>query len=120
MNMKLRNKQRRLLRVRSKIKLRSSGKFRVSVFRSNKHLYAQLIDDVQGVTLVHVSTLLPEIREIMGGKLNRSAGKIIGEMFVKKCSNVSSSGMVFDRGSYSYTGVISEFADTVRALGLKI
>ncbi|MBQ4874898.1 MAG: 50S ribosomal protein L18 [Rickettsiaceae bacterium H1] len=115
---KLKNSKRRALRVRSRIK--SKDKLRISLFKSNRHLYAQLISDVDGKTLAHASTLSPEIKSVMNRKLNKEAAKALGELFFKKCNGVLKLPVILDRGSYSYTGIISEFANVLRGLGLKI
>ncbi len=119
--MKLKVKRdKRSLRVRFSVKSKSLGKLRVSAFKSNHHLYLQLIDDIKGETLAHASTLSPEIKSVLNGKLNKNAGRLVGELFAKKCAGFEGSGFVFDRGGNSYTGIISECVGAMRDLGFRI
>ena len=103
----------RLERVRRYIH-GTAAKPRLSVFKSLNHVYAQLIDDDQGVTLLAASSLADEI----GGKGKEQAsavGKLLAERAVQKGIQQA----VFDRGSYRYHGVIKELADAARTAGLK-
>lgn len=120
MKNKWEKKKARASRIRSRIRKTSAGKFRISIFRSNKHLSVQLIDDVLGRTLVHVSTLSSDVKSVVLGKLNKAAGKIVGAAFAKKCAGYIDSEMVVDRGCYAYAGIVAEFIDTVRVSGIKI
>ena len=119
MNSKIQKRRNRAMRVRSKLCANVQGKLRLSVFRSNKHFYAQLIDDELGKTLVHVSTLSADIKEqVMQDR--KSRGVIVGKFFMKKCSDLIDKKVIFDRGGYPYAGVIFSFAQEVRDLGLRI
>ena len=104
---------RRSRRVRSRVK--STGRLRLSVFRSARHIYAQIIDDAAGKTLAAASSL---DKEIKGGGNRESAeavGKLLGDRAVKAGINEVS----FDRGSFSYHGRVLALAEGARAAGLK-
>ncbi len=116
---KVQKRKNRAERVRSKLGVHMDGKLRLSVFKSSKHFYVQLIDDALGKTLVHASTLSPDIKEkISQDRANR--GAIVGKFFVDKCGEYIERQVVFDRGGYAYTGLISSFVGAVRDLGLKV
>ncbi len=105
-------------RVRSQIQRKSRGRIRLSVFRSSKHIYAQVIDDRQGRTLAAASTVDKELK----GKLKTGAdcdaatavGKLVGERAVK----AGLKEVVFDRGSYLYHGRVKALAEAAREAGL--
>jgi len=104
---------RRSRRVRARVK--STGRLRLSVFRSARHIYAQIIDDAEGKTLATASSL---DKEIKGGGNRESAeavGKLLGDRAVKAGINEVS----FDRGSFSYHGRVQALAEGARAAGLK-
>lgn len=115
--LKVRNKQRarRLMRVRKKVR-GSTDKPRLSVFRSNKHVAAQLIDDEQHTTLLGFSTLSKDRKgdKRTRKELARELGKRVGEEAKKK--NISR--IVFDRGKYQYHGIVKELAEGAREAGL--
>lgn len=108
-------RQRRLMRVRKKLR-GSSEKPRLCVFRSNRHVAAQLIDDENQRTLLGVSTLSKDLKgdKRTRKELARELGKRIAEGAVKR----SISRVVFDRGQYRYHGIIAELAEGARAAGL--
>ncbi len=92
---------------------------RLSVFRSNRYIYAQLIDDTAGVTLVAASTQTKAMREQaarMGN--NKKAAEIVGETLAKKALDVGIKYVSFDRGSYKYHGRVKSLADAARKAGL--
>jgi len=104
---------RRSRRVRSRIK--ASGRLRLSVFRSARHIYAQVIDDAEGKTLVAASSLDESI-ENGGNSLGaESVGKLLGERAVAAGLSV----VAFDRGSYPYHGRVKALAEAARSAGLK-
>ncbi|WP_417393694.1 50S ribosomal protein L18 [Gimesia sp.] len=109
-------KQRRSFRIRNTV--RKTGRIRLSVYRSNNHIYAQLIDDTAGVTLVSASTqdksLAGEIKN--GGNIAAAekVGKLIGERAIEK----GIKEVAFDRGSYRYHGRVAALADSARKAGL--
>ena len=102
-------------RVRAKIS-GTPERPRLNVFRSNKHIYAQLIDDVNGVTLAAASTMDKGFEGNGGNKdAARKVGQAIGKLAVEK----NSAEVVFDRGGYLYHGRVKELADGARESGLK-
>jgi large subunit ribosomal protein L18 len=111
------NFKRRAGRVRYKIRSESSGRPRLSVFRSERHIYAQIIDDSCGKTLCSASTLDKSFKE--GGKISdcEIAAKV-GEMIAVKAKKVGVKEVVFDRGGYNYHGRVKTFADGARSGGL--
>ena len=90
---------------------------RLNVFRSNKHIYAQLIDDVNGVTLASASTLDKEIN--LDSSNNVDAAVKIGELVAKRAVEKGVSTVIFDRGGYLYHGRIKALADAARENGLE-
>ena len=111
---KNKTRQRRHARVRGKIS-GTSERPRLNIFRSNKNIYAQLIDDVAGVTLASASTLDKEVSK--GTKTEQAVvvGKLVAERAVAK----GISEVVFDRGGYLYHGRVKALADSARENGLK-
>ena len=111
------NKQRlrRHKRVRGKIS-GTAARPRLNVFRSNANIYAQIIDDENGVTLLSASTLDKEFNGYGG---NREAAKAVGTMIAKKAAEKGITEVVFDRGGYVYHGRVKELADAAREGGLK-
>ncbi len=92
---------------------------RLSVYRSIKHIYAQIIDDQEGNTLVSVSTLSPDVRDKVSGSNNIEAAKVVGEAIGKKAIEKSITNVVFDRGGYLYHGKVKALAESAREAGLK-
>jgi large subunit ribosomal protein L18 len=107
----------RKLRVRKRIQ-GSSERPRLCVFRSDKHIYAQIIDDVQGVTLVSASTVAPEFKqeEPVRGKVG--AAQRVGHMIAHKAKGQGITKVVFDRNGYIYHGRVRALADSARETGL--
>ena len=108
--------KRRTLRTRYKIKKRSLRK-RLSVFRSNNHLYAQIIDDIKGITLVSASTLENSIKKTIKDEKIHFA-KCIGQEIAKRSLKKGITEVVFDKGKYKYHGNIKILADSARESGL--
>ncbi len=92
---------------------------RLSVYRSLKHIYAQVIDDTVGNTLVAASTVEGDIAKAVKGKTKREAAKIVGAEVAKRALAKGIETVVFDRGGYIYTGRVSSLADGAREAGLK-
>ncbi|MBQ2945247.1 MAG: 50S ribosomal protein L18 [Clostridia bacterium] len=88
---------------------------RLNVFRSDRHIYAQIIDDVKGVTLVSASTL----KDVDGYGGNKEAAKQLGIVIAKKALEAKIENVVFDRGGYLYHGRVKELAEGAREGGLK-
>ena len=105
-------------RVRAKIS-GTPEQPRLSVYRSLNHIYAQIIDDVAGNTLVAASTVEKDIAKLVEGKSKSEAAKIVGAEVAKKALAKGIETVVFDRGGYIYTGRVSSLADGARAAGLK-
>src|SRR5689334_16158432 len=100
-------------RIRSKIAL-VSDRARLSVFKSGRHLYAQLIDDRQAVTIISASTLDKEIRQLKKSNCNMSAAVKVGELLAKRAAEKGVKKAVFDKGGYKYHGVVKALADAAR------
>ncbi len=105
----------RHVRVRSKISGTADCP-RLDVFRSAKHIYAQVIDDVKGVTLVSASTVEKDFGAYGG---NKEAAKKVGELIAKRALEKGIENVVFDRGGYIYHGRVKELAEGAREGGLK-
>ncbi|KRM13357.1 50S ribosomal protein L18 [Paucilactobacillus suebicus] len=110
---KNKTRQRRHARVRGKIS-GTAQRPRLSVYRSNKNIYAQLIDDVEGVTLASASTI---DKEVSGNKSEQAAK--VGELIAKRGTEKNVSEVVFDRGGYLYHGRVQALAEAARENGLK-
>ena len=111
--------QKRKARIRTALKNAANGKLRLSVFRSGKHIYAQIIDDVKGSTVVSASTLDKEVRENIKKSSTVEAASFIGKVGAERAANSGGSEGVFDRGGYIYHGRVKALADAARAAGLK-
>ncbi len=105
-----------------RIRSRLSGtpeKPRLSVFRSNKHMYAQVIDDVAGNTIVSASTLQSEVKDGLEKTNDITAAGKLGEVIAKKALDNGIKTVVFDRGGYIYQGKVKALADAAREAGLE-
>ena len=91
---------------------------RLSVYRSNKSIYAQIIDDTKGVTLVSASTLDPQIKGQLDDVDKKGAAKLVGKLIGGRALNAGLKNVVFDRGGYIYTGRVAELAAGAREAGL--
>ena len=109
---------RRHARVRSKVK-GTASRPRLCVFRSLNHVYAQVIDDSQGNTLVAASTLDPETRSEADGKGKSGKAELVGGMIAKRALSKGIKQVAFDRGGYKYHGRIKALAEAARQGGLK-
>jgi large subunit ribosomal protein L18 len=109
--------QRRKFHVRKKLH-GTPERPRLSVFRSNKHIYAQLIDDVAGLTLVSASTKVKSLRDKIAKTGNKKAAEIIGELVAKQALGVGIKCVCFDRGPYKFHGRVKALADAARKAGL--
>ena len=106
---------RRHLRVRGKVS-GSQSRPRLNVYRSLNHIYAQIIDDVQGVTLVSANSAEKDFG-MYGG--NKAAAKKVGELLAKRAADKGVTEVIFDRGGYIYHGRVKELAEGAREGGLK-
>jgi len=109
-------RKKRHARVRAKLS-GTSARPRLNVFRSNKHVYAQVIDDMSGVTLASASTLDKELT--LESTSNVEAAQKVGELVAKRAVEKGISSVVFDRGGYLYHGRIQALADAARENGLQ-
>ena len=107
---------RRKTRVRLQVKRSANGRPRLSVFRSSKHIYAQVIDDEKGVTLASASTLEKDLRGKSGA--NVAAAKVVGKLVAERALQKGIKEVVFDRGQFLFHGRIKALADAAREGGL--
>lgn len=105
-------------RIRNKI-TGTADMPRLAVFRSNNHMYAQIIDDTVGNTLTAASTLEKEVSKKLDKTNNVDAAKKLGEVLAKRALDKDIKTVVFDRGGFIYAGKIKEFADSAREAGLE-
>lgn len=119
MSMKLTSLERRKYRVRNKLRQTASGKPRLSIHRSSKNIYAQVIDDAQGVTLASASTLEKDLRSKLKSGANVEAASEIGKLVAERASKAGIKEVVFDRGAFVYHGRVKALAEAAREGGLK-
>jgi large subunit ribosomal protein L18 len=110
--------ERRRSRVRRAVKAAANGRMRLTVHRSSKHIYAQVIDDTKGVTLASASSLEKTQRDAGKTGADIEAAKIVGKLVAERASEKGVKNVVFDRGSYIYHGRIKALADAAREGGL--
>jgi large subunit ribosomal protein L18 len=109
---------RRTAKVRRNVKRAASGRARLSVFRSSKHIYAQVIDDDSGVTLASASSMEKTARESFKTGASVDAAKAVGKLVAERAKEKGVKDVVFDRGSYLYHGRVKALADAARESGL--
>lgn len=119
MGMRISKDQVRKSRVRYKLRKVSNGLPRLSVHRSGKHIYAQVIDDAKQVTLAAFSTCNSVVRKELKATANRSAAATVGKNVATLALKAGVSSVVFDRGAYLYHGRIKALAEAAREAGLK-
>jgi large subunit ribosomal protein L18 len=107
----------RARRTRTRLKALSNGRPRLSVFRSAKNIYAQIIDDAQGVTLVAASSLEGETKAKAKGS-DKDAAARVGKLVAERAKEKGVTDVVFDRGGYLYHGRVKALADAAREAGL--
>ena len=110
-------RQRRRFRVRNRIK-RDSTRPRLSVFRSHKHMYVQVVDDARGHTLASASTSEKDLGEQVGYGGNKSAAQAIGKAIAERALAAGIKEVAFDRREYQYHGRVAAFAEAAREAGL--
>lgn len=118
-----RNRKERRLRIRRRYRDTVRGtaaRPRLAVYRSLKYLYAQVIDDEQGVTLVSASTQESSVADGLTGAGNLAAGKKLGAVIAERAREKGLETVVFDRGGFAYHGAVRAIADAARAAGLKL
>ncbi len=111
--------KKRQARARTALKKVAKGKLRLSVFRSGKHIYAQIIDDIKGITVASASTLDKDVRESLKKTSNIEVAGVIGKTVAQKAIKSGVSEVVFDRGGYVFHGRVKALAEAAREAGLK-
>ncbi len=109
---------RRTARVRRVIKRAAGDRLRLSVFRSSKHIYAQVIDDEKGVTVVAASSIEKPLRTDLKTGADIAAAKAVGKLVAERAVEKGVKDVVFDRGGYLYHGRVKALADAAREGGL--
>jgi len=115
---KLALQARRRARLRYQLKIKSGGRPRLSIFRSGKHIYAQVIDDGQGRTLAAASSLEKPMREGLKTGADKDAATAVGKLVAERALAAGVSKVVFDRGPYLYHGRVKALAEAAREGGL--
>jgi large subunit ribosomal protein L18 len=118
MAMRIVGRERRKLRIRKRMQ-GTGEKPRLTVFRTAKHIYAQVIDDVSGKTVAHASTLSKDLKGSLDEGNKTDAAKKVGALVAKICLSKKIDRVVFDRNGYLYHGRVSALADAARQGGLK-
>jgi large subunit ribosomal protein L18 len=111
--------ERRRGRVRFALRNKARGRPRLSVFRSSKHIYAQLIDDVAGRTLAAASSLDKDLRGALKTGADKAAAEAVGKLLAERAVAAGVGKVVFDRGGYQYHGRVKALADGAREGGLE-
>ena len=117
---KLSQFDRRAARVRRSLAKYSGGRPRLSVFRSSKHIYAQVIDDAQGRTLAAASSLEKELNTQLKTGADKAAATAVGKLLAERAKKAGVETCVFDRGGYRYHGRVQALAEGAREGGLKV
>jgi large subunit ribosomal protein L18 len=110
--------ERRKARIRRSIQAAAGGRPRLSVFRSSKHIYAQVIDDRKGATLASASSVEKDLRASLKTGADVGAAKVVGKLVADRAAAAGVKDVVFDRGSYMYHGRVKALADAAREGGL--
>jgi large subunit ribosomal protein L18 len=119
----VRNRKQRRLRIRRRYRSTVRGtavRPRLAVYRSLRHLYAQLIDDDRGMTVAAASTQEQSVAEGLTTTGNVAAGKKLGRLIAERAKERGLEAVVFDRGGFAYHGVVRAIADSAREAGLKL
>ena len=111
-------RERRRARLRYLLRKKGTGRPRLSVFRSGKNIYAQVIDDAQGRTLAAASSLDVSVKEQQRTGADRAAATVVGKLVAERALAAGVSAVVFDRGSYLYHGRVKALAEAAREGGL--
>lgn len=115
---KLALQARRRSRLRYQLKVKSGGRPRLSVFRSGRHIYAQVIDDSQGRTVAAASSMEKAMRDSLKTGADKDAASVVGKLVAERALAAGISAVVFDRGPYLYHGRVKALADGAREGGL--
>jgi large subunit ribosomal protein L18 len=109
----------RKARVRKALSRRLNGRPRLTVFRSGKNIYAQVIDDTKGATLAAASSLEKDVKGKLKTGADKAAAAAVGKLVAERATKAGIKDVVFDRGSYIYHGRVKALADAAREGGLK-
>ena len=118
MPQKLELQARRRARLRYQLRMKGAGRPRLSVFRSGRHIYAQVIDDAAGRTVAAASTMEKPLRDALRTGADRDAASKVGTLVAERALAAGVSAVVFDRGPYLYHGRVKALADAAREGGL--
>jgi large subunit ribosomal protein L18 len=110
--------ERRKARVRRAVKAAARARLRISVYRSSKHIYAQVIDDGKGLTIAAASSLEKDVRGSLKTGADIGAAKVVGKLLAERATAKGIKDVVFDRGGYIYHGRVKALADAAREGGL--
>jgi large subunit ribosomal protein L18 len=110
--------ERRKARVRRALRAAANGRPRLSVFRSSKHIYAQIIDDGQGVTVASASSIEKDVKGNLKTGADIAAAVAVGKLVAERAAKAGIKDVVFDRGPYIYHGRVKALADAAREGGL--
>jgi large subunit ribosomal protein L18 len=110
--------KRRTAKVRRNVRRAAGNRARLSVFRSSKHIYAQVIDDIKGETVASASSLEKDMRATLKTGANIEAAKAVGKRLAERAASKGVKQVVFDRGGYLYHGRVKALADAAREGGL--
>lgn len=110
--------ERRKQRIRTKLRKVSAGRFRLTVYRSNCNIYAQIIDDEKAVTLTAASTVDKDIKKSIKNGSNKDAAIAVGQLIAKRAVKAGIKDVYFDRSGYLYHGRVKALADAARENGL--
>lgn len=113
------NRGRRAMRTRNRLKSQANGRPRLSVFRSNKYIYVQLIDDANGKTLASASSMEEDVAKKAKATGNMEAAAQVGSLIAARAKDAGVTDVVFDRGGYIYHGRVKALADAAREAGLQ-
>ena len=111
--------ERRVARVRRALKKAANGRPRLSVFRSSKQIYAQIIDDAKGVTIAAASTLEKDVRGKLKTGADVAAATAVGKLVAERAKKAGVTKVVFDRGAYMFHGRVKALAEAAREGGLE-
>ena len=115
---KLNQTQRRAMRVRRALSKVANGRPRLSVHRSSQNIYAQIIDDVKGVTVASASTLEKDLRKSLKTGADSDAAAAVGKLVAERATKAGISQVIFDRGAFIYHGRVKALAEAAREGGL--
>ena len=108
----------RKLRNRKALRSKSHGKLRLTVFRSSRHIYGQIIDDIQGITITAASSLESNIKKQFKNCGTKEVATLVGRLIAEKAKKKGIKNVVFDRGGYLYHGRVKNMAEAARESGL--